>query len=176
MKWIVELSEFDIEYHQISDVKGQVLINFIVELSDVQPRYLSETLWILETNDSSRVVGGGASMVLQSSEGLSITQAVKFALVASNNEAKYEVVLLELPLAKKLLVANLEFRCYSQLVESQLRGEYEAKKRRLKQYLKLAQSLMVVSHPVSWFDPIGRSEPSSGCETIYCDSLPDFFF
>ena len=33
-----------------------------------------------------------------------------------------------------------------------------------------------LSHPDSRFDPIGGSEPSSGCETIYWDSLPDFFF
>ena len=30
-------------------------------------------------------------------------------------------------------------------------------------------------HPDSRSDPIGGSEPSSGCETIYWDSLPDFF-
>ena len=35
-------------------------------------------------------------MVLQSLEGLSISQAVKFTFVASNNEADYEVVLLGL--------------------------------------------------------------------------------
>ena len=74
----------------------------------MQPRDLSETLWILETDDSSRVVGGGASMVLQSLEGLSIAQAVKLAFAASNNEVEYEVVLLGLRLAKELLVANLE--------------------------------------------------------------------
>ena len=33
-----------------------------------------------------------------------------------------------------------------------------------------------LSRPDSWSDPIGGSEPSSGCETIYWDSLPDFFF
>ena len=33
-----------------------------------------------------------------------------------------------------------------------------------------------MSRPVSRSDPIGRSKPSSGCETIYWDSLPDFFF
>ena len=29
-----------------------------------------------------------------------------------------------------------------------------------------------MSHPDSRPDPIGGSEPSSGCENIYCDSLP----
>ena len=57
-------------------------------------------------------------MVLQSSKGLSITQAVKFPFVASNNEAEYEAVLFGLRLAKELFVTNLELRCDSQLVAS----------------------------------------------------------
>ena len=55
-------------------------------------------------------------MVLQSPEGLSVAKAVKFAFVASNNEAEYEAVLLGLQLAKELSVTNLELRCDSQLV------------------------------------------------------------
>ena len=35
---------------------------------------------------------------------------------------------------------------------------------------------LLVSHPDSRFDPIGGSEPSSGCETQDWDSLLDFFF
>ena len=33
-----------------------------------------------------------------------------------------------------------------------------------------------MSRPESRSDPIGGSEPSSGCETQDWDSLPDFFF
>ena len=50
-------------------------------------------------------------MVLQFSEGLSITQAIKFTFTTSNNEAKYKVVLLGLRSTKELSVANLELRC-----------------------------------------------------------------
>ena len=35
---------------------------------------------------------------------------------------------------------------------------------------------LILSHPESRSDPIGGSEPSSGCETQDWDSLPDFFF
>ena len=38
------------------------------------------------------------------------------------------------------------------------------------------QALMGMSHPESRSDPIGGSEPSSGCENQDWDSLPDFFF
>ena len=33
-----------------------------------------------------------------------------------------------------------------------------------------------VSRPRSWSDPIGESEPVSGCETIYWDSLFIYLF
>ena len=38
------------------------------------------------------------------------------------------------------------------------------------------RGVWVLSRPVSRSDPIGGSEPSSGCETQDWDSLPDFFF
>ena len=44
LKSDVEFSEFDIEYRPILAIKGQVLVDFIVELSDVQPRDLGEML------------------------------------------------------------------------------------------------------------------------------------
>ena len=37
-------------------------------------------------------------------------------------------------------------------------------------------SKYILSRPDSRSDPIGGSEPSSGCETIYWDYLPFFFF
>ena len=52
-------------------------------------------------------------------------------------------MLLGLRLAKELSIANLELRCDSKLVASQLQREYKARDGRMKQYLKLAQSLMV---------------------------------
>ena len=67
-------------------------------------------LWVFETDGSSRVVVGGADIVLQSSEGLSVAQVIKFAYMASNNEAEYEAVLLGLRLAKELFFTNLELR------------------------------------------------------------------
>ena len=89
----------------------------------VRPRDIDKKLWILKTDGSSKAVGGGAGMVLLSPEGLSIAQAVKFAFTTSNNEAGYEAMLLGLRLAKELSVVNLELRCDSQFVASQLRGE-----------------------------------------------------
>ena len=87
LKWAIELSKFDIKYRPWLAIKGQILGDFIAKMLDVQSRDLFETLWVPETDISSRAAGGGANMVLQSPKGLSIAKAVKFAFVASNNEA-----------------------------------------------------------------------------------------
>ena len=107
------MSEFDIVYHPRSDIKGRVLTDFIVELSDVSKSSLLESLWILETDGSSKEIGGRASMVLQSLEGLMVAQAVKFSFSISNNEVEYEVVLLGLQVAKALSITSLELLCDS---------------------------------------------------------------
>ena len=45
-------------------------------------------------------------------------------------------------MAKSLSVATIKLRCDSQLVASQLRGEYEAKNERMNQYLRIAKPLL----------------------------------
>ena len=65
------------------------LINYHICTNDS----ISEPLWILKTDSSSKAVGGGAGMVLQSPKGLPIAHAVKFSFSILNNEAKYEAIL-----------------------------------------------------------------------------------
>ena len=66
LKWFVELSEFEIVYHLRSVIKGQLLTDFIAELSDVSKVSLLEPFWKLKIDGSSKVVGGGVGMVLRS--------------------------------------------------------------------------------------------------------------
>ena len=108
LKWAIELSEFDIVYYPRSAIKGQVHIDFIVELSYVSKDNIPKPLWILETNGSSKAVGGRAGIVLQSLEGLLISQAIKFSFPISNNKVEYKVVLLVLQVAKALSITSLE--------------------------------------------------------------------
>ena len=110
LKWVVELSEADIMYDQRYAIKGQVLADFMVEISDIRPCDIGEALWILEIDGSSKAAGGGANMVLQPPKGLSIAQAVKFTFLISNNEAEYEALLLRLQVAKELSVSHPDSR------------------------------------------------------------------
>ena len=80
-------------YRLRSAIKGHVFVNFIVKQSDMPKDSISEPLWILKTDSSSKAVTGGAGMVLQSPKGLPIAHAVKFSFSILNNEAKYEAIL-----------------------------------------------------------------------------------
>ena len=51
-------------YHPRSDIKGQVLADFIVELLNVLRSSLLDHLWILEIDGSFKAIGGKADMVL----------------------------------------------------------------------------------------------------------------
>ena len=79
---------------------------------------LSNRLWILKTNKSFEIENGGAVMVLQSLEDLLVAQAVKFSFKISNNEAKYEDVLLGFHVARALTIRSLKLHFDSYLVAS----------------------------------------------------------
>ena len=70
----------------------------------------------------------------------------------TNNEAKYEVVLPSLRVAKALGIRNLKLNTNSKLVVGKITNEYEAKKDRMKRYLKLTSQL------VSNFDNVRNSQ------------------
>ena len=110
-------------HHLRSTIKGQALSDFIVKLSNMSKDSIIEPLWRLETDGSSKVVRGGTSMVLQYSEGLLVTHVVNFSFFISNNDAEYDVVLLNLRVARALSAISLELQCDSQLVASQIQGE-----------------------------------------------------
>ena len=57
LKWAIKLNEFNIMYRQRSTIKGQVLIDFIAKLLDISGDSLSDRLWILNTDETSKRVG-----------------------------------------------------------------------------------------------------------------------
>ena len=53
-------------------------------------------LWDIYTDGASNKDGSGAGLVLRTPEGIEIERAVAFGFMASNNEAKYEALILGL--------------------------------------------------------------------------------
>ena len=54
----------------------------------------------------------------------------------TNNDAKYETLVVGLDLAKAVGAKNMVVHCDSQVVTSQINGGYECKNERMKRYLE----------------------------------------
>uniref|UniRef100_A0A2N9IPQ6 Uncharacterized protein n=1 Tax=Fagus sylvatica TaxID=28930 RepID=A0A2N9IPQ6_FAGSY len=101
--------------------------------------------WTVNIDGSSTKDSGGVGIVLRSPEGDIIKQAIRLQYPTTNNEAEYEALLVGLKTAKILGATELDVRSDSQLVVGQVNGDYEAKERRMQQYLQL------VRHQISQF-------------------------
>ena len=68
--WAIELSEFDIQYHLRTAIKGQAVANFIAEYTKLEGKG-AEGLgqWSIHTDGSSNRHAGGTRMVIRTLEG-----------------------------------------------------------------------------------------------------------
>ena len=112
MKWAIELSEFDIIYKPKTAIKGQVLVDFIMEFISVELAGETQTtldlpVWKLSIDGAANAEGSGAGLILTSPEGIDIEYALRFGFRASNNEAEYEAVIAKLNLAHSMEVDQL---------------------------------------------------------------------
>lgn len=65
--------------------------------------------------------------------------AVKLAFKTTNNEAEYEALFFNLTIANSLGTKEVEVRVDSQVVVSQVQGEFASKSEKLKKYLMLIE-------------------------------------
>ena len=147
MKWAIELSEFDIRYKSKTAIKGQVLVDFVMEFTSAKPAENAQTpidlpIWKLYVDRATNAQGSGAGLILTSPKGIDIEYALRFGFQASNNEAEYEAVIAGLNLAHSLEIYHLEVYSDSQLVVRQIEDTYEAKSGRMILYLKKVQDLL----------------------------------
>ena len=80
--------------------------------------------------------------MLQSPMGEQIEQAVWLGFSMSNNEAKYEVILVGVNLALALIATKVERRSDSQIVVGQIQREYEVRDEGMARYLALVDAQM----------------------------------
>nr|GEV62923.1 reverse transcriptase domain-containing protein [Tanacetum cinerariifolium] len=95
-----ELGEHDIQYRPRTSVKGQILVDFIVERPEdgtpytpMEDRDELPDPWILFTDGSSCVDGSGAGLIIMSPEGMEFTYTLRFKFNATNNEAEYKALI-----------------------------------------------------------------------------------
>ena len=88
---------------------------------------------------ASSSTGSGASITLESGEGIVIEVSLALSFPASNNHAEYEAFLAGLRLVEDIRAKEVKILTDSQLVGSLVRGEYQFKNDQLAEYLALVQ-------------------------------------
>nr|GFA06860.1 reverse transcriptase domain-containing protein [Tanacetum cinerariifolium] len=154
----------NITYRPRTSVKGQILADFLIEMSDENPPAapVAETQQeprTLFTNGSSCVDGSGAGLILTNPGGIEFTYALRFQFAASNNEAEYEALIAGLRIAVRMGVQNVHVSVDSKLVANQVIGTYVAKEENMIKYLDKVKSLNEVTTVVeedgpTWMTPI----------------------
>ena len=75
-------------------------------------------------------------MVIQTLEGDKIECMIRLDFPTTNNEAEYEALVVGLDLAKAAGAENMIVHCDSQVITSQINGDYECRNERMKKYLE----------------------------------------
>ena len=117
--WTIELSEFNIQYCLRTAIKGQAVVDFIAEYTQLEGKG-AEVLgqWSIHTDGSSNRHVGGAGVVIQTPEGDKIKCMIRLDFPTTNNEAEYEALVAGLDLAKAAGAENMVVYCDSQVITS----------------------------------------------------------
>ncbi|KAI0510524.1 hypothetical protein KFK09_011128 [Dendrobium nobile] len=155
IKWSIELGEFDIQFLPRPDIKSQVLADFLVEctsytseeLHDVSP---SSSCWTLYVDGASGSSGAGAGILLISPQKATLEYGLRLKFPATNNVAEYEALIAGLRLAIDCEVQDLVVHTDSQLVASQVEGEFDTHNPLLAQYCQIVKTLLaqIAKHQV----------------------------
>ncbi|KAJ8514061.1 hypothetical protein OPV22_004495 [Ensete ventricosum] len=138
LKWSVELGEFDIEYELRKAIKGQVLTDFLSELTPPKIPTNPNPGWTLHIDGSANSERGGVGLVLKDPSGHTYEHALRLGFKAMNNEAEYEALLFGLKVAAELGAEDIEIFIDSQLVASQVNGAFETREAAMIKYLAAA--------------------------------------
>ena len=87
-------------------------------------------------NGSSNKLAGGADVVLHTPEGDKIECIIRLNFPMTNNEAEYEALVVGSNLAKATEAENMVIYYNSQVIISQINGNYKCKNERMKKYLE----------------------------------------
>ncbi|GJZ50782.1 reverse transcriptase domain-containing protein [Tanacetum coccineum] len=156
-KWAVELGAYGITYVPRVAVKGQVLVDFLVDtpteinatpevannprVEDIpKSSNARENLtpglraWRLYIDGASNNEGSRAGLILIAPDDVEYSYVLRLNISNSNNDVEYEALLAGLRIAKEMQVKDIHAFVDSKLVASQVEGSYEAKGERMIKY------------------------------------------
>ena len=113
VKWAIELSKFNIRYKPRTAIKGQVLADFIMEFTSIEPTETTQLasdlpIWRLSRDEAVNAQGSGVGLILTSLDGINVEYALRFEFQASNNKVEYEAIIVKLNLAYSMEADQLE--------------------------------------------------------------------
>ena len=118
-------------------MKGQVVADFVAEYTQSEGQGADGLKqWIIHTDGSLSRHAGGAGVVIQTPKGDEIECMIQLDFPMTNNEAEYEALVARLDLTKATGARNVIVHCDSQVITSQIKGEYECRSERMKKYLE----------------------------------------
>lgn len=152
------LSNFDLEFVSQKSIKRKVITNQLANapLLDASPldiNLLEEDIFQVDVNEkftleefnmmmyfdgSKYEQGGGVGVIFFIPQGVPIPYSFKFAFMCTNNNAKYEALILDLRIAINLKVDKLMIYDDSLLIVNQVLGIYQYHNNFLKSYKDLA--------------------------------------
>ena len=93
------------------------------------------TPWKLYMDGVANQRGSGVGLVLVSLEKITIEKSLRLSFSATNNEAEYEALLMEMMMVQKMGGKAVKVFSDSKLVVGQVRGDLEACDPRMQEYL-----------------------------------------
>eukprot|EP01018_Ginkgo_biloba_P036364 Gb_12987 [translate_table: standard] len=152
-KWVMLLSEFDIEYVNQKAIKGQVMANHLAKapLSENQPLIIGfpdESILSLDESPEWKLYfdgpftnhGLGAGILFITPQGDLIPKAFQIAFPCTNNMAEYEALISGLKLAIQWNIRHLLVLGDSQLIIKQVNDEYQTKDEKPIPYKRMVDS------------------------------------
>ena len=133
-------------------VKGQVLADLVAEFAefpeeiDVIQHAMDEksiglifvqypSPWKVYVDRAANQRGSGVGMVLVSPEKITIEKSLRLGFSATNNEAEYETLLMEMAMVQKMGGKTVEMFLDSRLAVGQVKGELEVQDTKMQEYL-----------------------------------------
>ena len=91
--------------------------------------------WEVHVDGASNQKGAGVRLVLTSSEMVTIEMSLRLDFPATNNEAEYEALLEGIAMVLRMGGKSIKLFSDSRLAVGQVKGEFEAKDERMRDYL-----------------------------------------
>ena len=127
-------------------MKGQVLVDFVAEFSPKNNTemvcHVENRSWRVFVDGASSAMGAGARIVIITPEGIRLEHSFRLGFKASNNEAEYKALIVELKTFLDLGARDVEVYSDLRLVVNQVQGSFEARDSWMKEYLKVAKQIM----------------------------------